>query len=136
MLNVTGDLTKKNVLIENMLRMNKKIEFREKCNFLLDNVINLNRSIHSELRYIQNLWTLDIIDKVKNQDMNEIIIDRFYEEPYDTVQRILPKIVDLINNQFPKKASIGDKIKRTNIFICLEELGFANKTKDLKIEIR
>ena len=135
MLNVTGDLTKKNVLIENMLTMNKKIEFREKCNFLLDNVINLNRSIHPELRYIQNLWTLNIIDKVKNQDMNEIVIDRFYEEPYDTVQRILPKIVDLINNQFPKKASIGDKIKRTNIFICLEELGFANKTKDLKIEI-
>lgn len=115
--------------------MNKKIEFREKCNFLLDNVINLNRSIHPELRYIQNLWTLNIIDKVKNQDMNEIVIDRFYEEPYDTVQRILPKIVDLINNQFPKKASIGDKIKRTNIFICLKELGFANKTKDLKIEI-
>lgn len=40
----------------------QKIALREKCNFLLDSVVNLNISLYPELRYIQNLWALGIID--------------------------------------------------------------------------
>lgn len=116
-----------------------KIGLREKCNFLLDNVVNLHLSLYPELRYIQNLWTLGIIDQGCGSTMAtrfELeVIDRFSEEPYNTVRRILPKIVDLINNKFPKEANITDKIKRANIFTCLEELGLAKKTDDFKLEI-
>lgn len=114
---------------------NEKITLREKCNFLLGNVINLNLSLYPELRYIQNLWALGIIDKGKSQATDGRVIDRFYEEPYDTVERILPKIVNLINNKFPEESKITDRIKRANIFIYLEELGLAKRTDDLKLEI-
>lgn len=113
----------------------QKITLREKCNFLLDNVINLNLSLYPELRYIQNLWALGIIDARYVQNDGNFIIDRFSEEPYDTIVRILPKIMDLINNKFPEKAKVTDKIKRANIFTCLERLGIAKKTSDFKLEL-
>lgn len=112
---------------------------REKCNFLLDNVVRLNMSLYPELRYIQNLWALNIIDSGCGQTMatrwDSYVIDRFSEEPYDTVVRILPKIMDLINNKFPEKAKITSKINRANIFTCLEELNLARKTSDFKLEL-
>ena len=113
----------------------QKIALREKCNFLLDNIVRLNLSLYPELRYIQNLWALSIIDTryVQNEPLH--IIDRFSEESYDTVVRILPKIMDLINNKFPEKAKVTDKIKRANIFTCLERLGIARKTSDFKLEL-
>lgn len=117
----------------------EKIVLREKCNYLLDNVINLNLSLCPELRYIQNLWALNIIDRGCSQTMatrwDSYVIDRFSEESYDTVVRILPKIMDLINNKFPEKAKITDKIRRINIFTCLEELNLAEKTSDFKINL-
>lgn len=112
-----------------------KISLRKKCNFLLDNVVNLNISLYPELRYIQNLWALGIIDTRYIQNEGNYVRDRFSEEPYDTVVRILPKIVDLINNKFPEKAQITNKIHRANIFTCLEELGLAKKTEDFKLEL-
>lgn len=113
----------------------QKIALREKCNFLLDSVVNLNISLYPELRYIQNLWALGIIDTRYVQNERKIVINRFSEEPYDTVVRILPKIMDLINNKFSEKAKITDKIKRANIFTCLEKLGIARKTSDFKLEL-
>lgn len=113
----------------------QKVALREKCNFLLDSVVNLNISLYPELRYIQNLWALGIIDTRYVQNEGNIVIDRFSEEPYDTVVRILPKIVDLINNKFPKKAEISDKIERANIFSGLERLNLARKTSDFKLEL-
>lgn len=113
----------------------QKVALREKCNFLLDSVVNLNISLYPELRYIQNLWALGIIDTRYVQNEGNFVIDRFSEEPYDTVVRILPKIMDLINNKFPKKAEISDKIERANIFTCLEELNLARKTSDFKLEL-
>ena len=104
-------------------------------NFNHENIISLSLSLNPELRYIQNLWALSIIDTkyVQNEPLH--IIDRFSEEPYDTVVRILPKIMDLINNKFPEKAKVTDKIKRANIFTCLEELNLARKTSNFKLEL-
>lgn len=114
----------------------EKIALREKCNFLLNNVVNLNISLYPELRYIQALWVLGIIDtKWSPADTGQLVLDRFSEEPYDTIVRILPKIVDLINNKFPEKAKVSDKIKRANIFTCLERLNLARKTSDFKLEL-
>lgn len=117
------------------MSVDSKISLRKECNFLLGNVINLNLSLYPELRYIQNLWALDIIDTRYVQNDGNFIVDRFSEEPYDTIVRILPKIMDLINNKFPEKAKATDKIRRANIFTCLEELGIARKTSDFKLEL-
>ena len=98
-------------------------------------IVNLNISLYPELRYIQNLWALGIIDTRYVQNEGNFVIDRFSEEPYDTVVRILPKIMDLINNKFPKEAEIYDKIERANIFSSLERLNLARKTSDFKLEL-
>lgn len=105
----------------------EKIALRKECNFLLDNVVNLHMSLFPDLRYIQNLWALNIIDTYYVQNEGTHVIDRFGEEPYDTVIRILPKINKLINEQFPEKANIGDKIKRVNIISCLKKLELVPK---------
>ena len=112
----------------------QKVALREKCNFLLDSVVNLNISLYPELRYIQNLWALGIIDTRYVQNEGNFVIDRFSEEPYDTVVRILPKIMDLINNKFPEKAKVTDKIKRANIFTCLEELNLPESQAILNLK--
>lgn len=112
-----------------------KISLRKKCNLLLNNIINLNLSLYPELRYIQNLWALNIIDTCYIQNEGNYVIDRFSEEPYDTVVRILPRIINLINNKFPEKAKTTDITIRENIFVGLEELGIARKTKNLKLEL-
>lgn len=113
----------------------QKITLREECNFILSNIINLKLSLCPELKYIQNLWFLNIIDTKYVQNDGNFIIDRFSEEPYDTIVRILPKIMDLINNKFPEKAKVTDRIRRANILTYLERLGIARKTSDFKLEL-
>lgn len=116
--------------------MNKnKIKLRQCSNSLLENVIDLNLSLFPELRYIQNLWALNIIDQTMTIQSESYVIDRFQEEPYDTIIRILPKIMDLINNKFPKNAKVTDKLRRANIFNYLEQLGIARKTDNFKLEL-
>ena len=43
--------------------------------------------------------------------------------------------MDLINNKFPEKAKVTDRIRRANIFTYLERLGIARKTSDFKLEL-
>ncbi len=105
------------------LSIRSKISLRNRCNFLLDNIVNLHLSLFPDLRYIQNLWALGIIDDR----------DKFNEEPYDTVVRILPRVVKLINEDFPEKSRISDRIKRANIFTVLKELELADRTEDFKL---
>lgn len=78
---------------------------------------------------------LGIIDTRYVQNEGNFVIDRFSEDPYDTVVRILPKIMDLINNKFPKRSELSDKINRENIFTCLEELNLTRKTSNFKLEL-
>lgn len=111
----------------------EKIALRKKCNFILGNVINLSLFLNPELRYIQNLWALSIIDTkyVQNEPLH--IIDRFIEEPYDTIVRILPKIVELINTRLPKHLVITTKLYSINIITGLEELGLVIREDTFKI---
>lgn len=105
--------------------MKTKILLRNTSNSVLDNIVSLHSRAHPQLRYIQNLWALNIID-------NE---DRFYEEPYDTLRRILPKVVDLINNTCFEKVGITGKLYRSNILKGLEDLKLAKRTEDYKLEL-
>ena len=62
----------------------EKIQSRERCNATLANYVALYMLMHPELRYIQLLWATKIVD-------NE---DRFYEEPYDAIVRVLQTIIE------------------------------------------
>lgn len=62
----------------------EKIESRERCNATLVNYVALCMLMHPELRYIQLLWATKIVDSE----------DRFYEEPYDTIVRVLQTITE------------------------------------------
>lgn len=115
--------------------MNSGTDIQRKCNFLLGNVIELGLSLNPDFGYIQNLWDLGIIDEKEYREGPEVV-DRFSEESYDTVVRILPNIIDLINNKFPENCQVTDRIRRANIFTCLEELNLAQKTSDFKLVLK
>ena len=61
---------------------------------------------HPDFRFIQALWALDIIDR----DENNLIIDRFYEEPDKTLGK-----VDKSLAEFPKREKKEEKIKENLI---------------------
>lgn len=115
------------------MEIKEKIKLRKKCNFLLENIISLSLSLNPELRYIQNLWALNIIDTRYVQNESLHIIDRFSEEPYDTIIRILPKIINLINST--NKAKVTDKIKRLNICEGLKDLNLAKLDENKQLAI-
>ena len=113
----------------------EKVNLRKRCNNLLDYIVRLHSLLHPELRYIQSLWVLGIIDtRWDPSDTGQLLVDRFSEEPYDTIVRILPKVIDIVNNQFPKDAKMSQKILRSNISTGLEKLNLAKGTKDFKLE--
>lgn len=65
--------------------MNRK-EGNEKLLQLLKDYLEAN----SDIRFIQALWNLKIIDKEPSWNPGEVNppIDRFYEEPAETLKRI------------------------------------------------
>lgn len=102
-----------------------KISLREECNAILIAVIFLSQEINNNLRLIQNLWALNIIDR--NQD-GTFIIDRFGEEPYDTICRILPQIKSLVNERFwSKDVNLDNLSLRATIISSLEKLDLVSE---------
>lgn len=64
---------------------------RQEANFKLLEILKETLERFPDLRFIQALWALKIIDsKVEEGAGHEIIvpIDRFYEEPTETLKRI------------------------------------------------
>lgn len=74
--------------------MNKKIiELRQEANVILDAVVNIMVQNYKDLRYIQILWAIGIID----YKSSGAAVDRFYEEPIDTLKRCYNKIIDILS---------------------------------------
>ena len=57
---------------------------RKKYNLAILNKLEEFLKEHPDFRFIQALWALDIIDR----DENNLIIDRFYEEPNKTLDKV------------------------------------------------
>lgn len=79
---------------------------RTKGNNCLNNIIKLYLTYYPNLRFIQVLWALDIIDSSEG-----VITDRFYEEPDETIKRIYPRFKDLLDAPSPTILSRLYKIK-------------------------
>lgn len=60
---------------------------RQESNNKLLNILKEYLDNNPDIRFIQALFAMKIID----QDINGNIIDRFYEEPCDTLNRIANK---------------------------------------------
>ena len=59
---------------------------RQRCNFYILNEL-MNYVINNpDIRFIQALWNVNIIDRVENSD--NVIRDRFFEEPNETLKRM------------------------------------------------
>lgn len=84
----------------------EKIKRRNDDNRFLRHLVELHQTVFPELRYIQSLWSLGIIDKQESE-----VADRFYEEPYDTIIRIMPYIESLLH--------IVDNMQNKNISVKL-----------------
>ena len=63
---------------------------RQKYNLAILNKIEGFLKEHPNFCFIQALWALDIIDK----DENNLIIDRFYEEPNITLDKVNKAFAD------------------------------------------
>lgn len=98
---------------------------RKNSNKLINRALELYQDIFSDLRYMQYLYLMGLTTEE----------DRFYEEPYQTVKKILPNIQILINKKFPKKATLKMKICRWLIFNLVEELKLGKKGKNSTLEL-
>lgn len=68
--------------------MNRKtIELRKEANAVLNSVVDVMIQDCTDLRYIQILWNIGIVDSK----------DRFYEEPIDTLKRCYDKIIAILH---------------------------------------
>lgn len=74
------------VLNKKFMNHDEKINSRGRCNAALSNYVALYMLMRPELRYIQLLWATKIVDQE----------DRFYEEPYDTIVRVLQTIIETL----------------------------------------
>lgn len=66
------------------------MESRRLNNLRIINELNSYALLHPELRFIQILWNLNVIDR----DENLNIKDRFYEEPEETLKRVMETIYE------------------------------------------
>ena len=55
---------------------------RQKANLIINELVQLYLETYPDIRYVQALWNLGIIDHRSN-----LIADRYYEEPVDTLKR-------------------------------------------------
>lgn len=72
--------------------METLIKTRQEANILLSSVISILARKYKDLRYIQILWSIGIIDS----DSSGTVIDRFYEEPIDTLKRCYDNIIKIL----------------------------------------
>lgn len=62
---------------------------RYKNNLIILNILKEYLENNPDLRFIQALWNLKIIDSKITEGTGHIVpIDRFYEEPFETLKRI------------------------------------------------
>lgn len=69
---------------------------RQKCNLLLNAIVQLFLETYPDVRYIQAMFALGIIDLEKSDLERAPVIDRFYEEPIDTLKRCRKSILGFL----------------------------------------
>lgn len=72
---------------------------RHRVNLFLNEIVRLFLHSYPDLRYIQALFALGIID----QDHIGMVVDRFYEEPIDTLKRCRECITKFLEEKYPDK---------------------------------
>ena len=78
-----------------------------------------------EIRFIQALWSLGIIDR----DSCGVIVDRFYEKSEDTLDRILPQYIS-INIANDNKLYVSNPYKDEQRNICMEYVKICHQQQE------
>lgn len=67
---------------------------RQKANLIINEIVQLFLETYPDLRYIQALHALNIITTETDLESGTTsVVDRFYEEPVDTLKRCEQKIL-------------------------------------------
>lgn len=75
---------------------------RQKANTVLNVIVGLFLKSYPDLRYIQALYAIGIIDQEPDLGRHDaLIVDRFYEEPIDTLKRCKKRIVKFLEEKYP-----------------------------------
>lgn len=84
---------------------------RQKANLILNEIVQLFLETYPDLRYIQALAALGIIDYDPNSNDAPVVIDRFYEEPVDTLKRCEKRILQFFT-RCPEQAKCLNLLQR------------------------
>lgn len=79
---------------------------RHRVNLFLNEVVRLFLHSYPDLRYVQALFALGIID----QSHMGLVVDRFYEEPIDTLRRCRERITTFLEEKYPDKVVEFNKL--------------------------
>lgn len=75
---------------------------RQKANTVLNVIVGLFLKSYPDLRYIQALYAIGIIDQEPDSvGYSALVVDRFYEEPIDTLKRCKERIVKFLEEKYP-----------------------------------
>lgn len=75
---------------------------RQKANTVLNVIVGLFLKSYPDLRYIQALYAIGIIDQEPDSvGHSALVVDRFYEEPIDTLKRCKKRIVKFLEEKYP-----------------------------------
>lgn len=80
---------------------------RHYASLFINEIVRLFLHSYPELRYIQALFALGIIDQ---EPGFTLIVDRFYEEPVDTLKRCKERITKFLESKHPDKVAELNKI--------------------------
>lgn len=85
---------------------------RQKANLIINEIVQLFLETCPDLRYIQALYALDIITSEADLENDTIwAVDRFYEEPVDTLKRCEQKILAFFC-MCPQSTKCADLLQR------------------------
>lgn len=84
------------------ITLTKYLNMRQKANTTLNIIVGLFLKSYPDLRYIQALYALGIIDQEPDLERGgTLIVDRFYEEPADTLKRCKERIARFLEEKYP-----------------------------------
>lgn len=101
-------------------------------NKLIEYIITLYHEIYPDVNYIQCLFNLGILDE-KEYFFGTEIVDRRKETSEETVIRILPNIIKLIEYYDESVFSSTSKMKYINLISLLDKAGMVSKIDKYEI---
>lgn len=85
---------------------------RQRANLIINEIVQLFLEAYPDLRYVQALFALGILDQTLDMERGvAVTVDRFYEEPIDTLKRCEKRILEFFT-ECPEQAKCVNLLQR------------------------